>query len=208
MGTVRCRIASIFCLLTIAVAPSMARAADSHCDHHSEHAAEPLGILYRSSAFLHGFRHGYETGFYQADADLHLAHVIRDAKRYRSYRVVPCQSETDGRKQYIAGFRAGFATGLDDMNTNRDFRLFELLSAVQREGELNPAVVDRDFDAGLEQGYRYAIADLKASNIKAIATCTPEKRTSFCRGVRSGEALAETGSGTTAASASLHSIIR
>ena len=173
----------LFVFLAALTAPAFA---GNSCVNRDQN--DPYNDVYHSSVFLHGFRHGYEAGFYQADLELHLAHPLKDARQYQTFRDVPCKDDNRDRGLYDDGFRAGFVVGMQDMGANRDFRVLTLLAGAR--ADLTPsAAMDHQFDYGVSQGYLVASGGTRHLASKMLSKCTTNAQSGFCAGVRTGRTL-------------------
>lgn len=113
-------------------------------------AQGPAGTLVHTSAFAHGYLHGYEAGFHTGDMDFHIAQA-RDPREMRELeRLAGYQPSFGSRTSFNAGFRRGLFAGYQDGVSGRDFRAFQWLSASITEDASRPA----DFDQGFQEGYK------------------------------------------------------
>jgi hypothetical protein len=143
---------------------SAAFAQDAHLER------DPSSALYTSSPFAHGFRHGYEAGYHDADAQLQLSRfdlasiTIEKVPKPKGY-----EDSFGSKDRFNRGFQTGYKAGFGDSAANRPFRLHRVLNA---------QMTDPDFDAGVEAGAMFS------------ASCQPAKSAAYCTGVRVGRELA------------------
>src|SRR5215470_5980325 len=70
------------------------------------HMNDPAGPLCARSAFAHGYLHGYEEGFHNADLDIHMGRISN--QQASSSHKAP-RPEKDAAMADSASFRAGYA---------------------------------------------------------------------------------------------------
>jgi hypothetical protein len=112
-----------------------------------------------SSAFAHGYMHGYEDAFHMADVDLQMGNrTARLPEETREYKkgtagYLPIFGRRD---RYRSGYRTGFRLGYSDALSGREFRAFEAarVSAVGMDPVQTP---DVDFDEGFLDGYKAGV---------------------------------------------------
>ena len=153
-------------------------------------AAGPEADLIRQSPFAHGYLHGYEAGFHAGDADFHLARV-RTLRELESNRLWGYQPAFGSRESFRDGFREGLVAGYQDSIAGRDFRGFQVLSAVT--GSAHPQDFDRGFADGYKAGHTRGAGDLDADSDfdPGKGTCPakpagdgrlPESSAAYCAG--------------------------
>ena len=112
--------------------------------------------LYTSSVFLHGYVHGYEEGFHNADIDIQMAHGFRDVSAMPEYKKVgDCPANVGDKSVYERGFRQGFRVGYVDGMSGRSFRAVRSLriaTAGLSTGDWNQRRRE-SFEMGVQEGY-------------------------------------------------------
>jgi hypothetical protein len=122
------------------------------------HMADPhASPLYSASIFLHGYIHGYEEGFHNADVDIQMAHGFRDVSTMPDYKkLVGYRAAFGDKSVFEKGFRQGFRVGYTDGMSGRSFRAIGVLRSAA-EGlspdSLNPRKI-ASFEMGVQQGYQ------------------------------------------------------
>jgi len=165
------------------------------------HLADPHAArLYSQSVFMHGYIHGYEEGFHNADVDIQMAHGFRDVSTLDAYKKVAGYRSSFGDKQiFEAGYRHGFRVGYTDCISGRNFRAIQLLRAAALGlslTSLSPAA-RLSFDLGVQEGYiageNEGLHDGRASlgSRNMVPGCTPldqnhnqSRDANYCNGFR------------------------
>jgi hypothetical protein len=106
----------------------------------------------RRSTFIHGYLHGYEEGFHNADFDLHMGRVARgdyapEAKP-GGYR-----KQFGPKRMFESGFREGFRVGYADAAAGRSFRAIQNVEAASESDTATDVREMLSFDEGIRQGY-------------------------------------------------------
>ena len=135
-------------LLAAAMAPASAADSDSHMNDQS-------GPLCARSSFAHGYLHGYEDGFHEADQDIHMgrgnASMPPPQKAWRAGKSAPDGDRASFRKGYTQGYSAGFNDGI----SGRGFRAISELRIAAADLEApslaSPPAIG--FDRGFATGY-------------------------------------------------------
>ena len=158
--------------------------AAAQTDYHL--SQDPNRVLYASSAFAHGHRHGYEDGFHAGDEDYQLrrpAAFPQKLPKGKAYK-----KEFGDRKAYLRGYETGFKAGYADSYSGRSFRLW----SAQEIKTANPV---HEFDQGIAAGYEAgftnsaSIADEPGLIESASWRCKQEPHTeAFCKGFGPGYA--------------------
>ena len=145
----------------------------------------PAGSLYANSAFAHGFRHGYDEGFYAGDVDWQLGRQPRTVISSNEYgrAVKQYRPEFGSKRLFELGCQAGFRSGYSDVMSGGEYSMrsrmesasagmsFELLSPSRRG----------HFDEGFANGFRSA----QSANAPTKGM-TVEYVESYCRTTASG----------------------
>jgi len=131
--------------------------------------ADPFHATYGRSAFLHGHRHGYEDGYHAADQDLHLGRQPQIFKPKFRVPKLAYRSEYGSKASFRHGYEAGYIAGYSDSYIGRQFNHPpEQIAAVPEKAPNAPqqqlqasttSATDTDFDSGVYEGYRSAVAD-------------------------------------------------
>jgi hypothetical protein len=140
-----------FSLLLIFTSLGFARGAEQPYQEDSFASA-----LDATSVFLHGYVHGYEAGFHNADIDIQMAHGFRDVTTMPEYKKVADCPVNDGDKRvFERGFRQGFRVGYIDGMSGRSFRAVgSLRLAVAGLSTESWSRNRRDsFESGIQEGY-------------------------------------------------------
>lgn len=108
------------------------------------------------SVFLHGYVHGYEEGFHNADIDIQMAHGFRDVSTMSQYKkVAECPAKAADKAVFERGFRQGFRVGYVDGMSGRSFRAVSSLRLAV--AGLSTADWNQrrraSFELGIQQGY-------------------------------------------------------
>lgn len=117
-----------------------------------------IGALFMDSAFAHGFRHGYDQGFHDADLDIHMgrpAHPItkRDFRQAgREYN-----NSFGNKARFQQGYEAGLSAGYADAFPGGEYQASERarLAASGLSDALPPSRREY-FDEGFAGGYASA----------------------------------------------------
>lgn len=166
--------------------------------------------LYSVSAFAHGHRHGYESGYHLADEEIHFGLRQRDLNQNDVPHAMKFKSDFGDKKVFRQGFVHGFLAGYRDSYAREPFRVPEWLQEVppfawmndlpQADGATQPTrTLRRAFDNGARMGYESGLlAPLGETAALALGrrageacSATPEsKNDGFCDGFRQGFLLA------------------
>lgn len=146
---------TVFCLALL-LFPTISFAEDAKADE--AHMADPhAAVLYSASIFLHGYIHGYEQGFHNADVDIHMAHGFRDVNTMSDYKKVVGYRPSFGEKgAFERGFRQGFRVGYTDGMSGRSLRavgMLRLAASGFSPNSLDPRK-SASFELGVEEGYQ------------------------------------------------------
>jgi ribosome modulation factor len=129
--------------------------------------ADPFHSTYSRSVFLHGHRHGYEDGYHAADQDLHLGRQPQILNpKFHIPKMIGYRSEYGSRASFRHGYDAGYIAGYSDSYTGRQFShpgehvaTLPAKNTIQPQGQSAVPITDADFDSGVYEGYRSAVAD-------------------------------------------------
>lgn len=186
---------TVFCLALL-LFPAIGFADDANAEE--VHMADPnAAALYSASIFLHGYIHGYEQGFHNADVDIHMAHGFRDVSTMSDYKKTAGYRPAFGEKGvFERGFRQGFRVGYTDGMSGRSLRAVGMLRMAATGLSLDPRKI-ASFEVGVEEGYQTGqTAGLHdgrtaASFRNPIPGCTPldanaseAKDAAYCDGFR------------------------
>jgi hypothetical protein len=162
---------------------------------------DPGAVLYRQSAFAHGFIHGYEDGFHEGDQDYQLARTPRELKSMSEFHSadVGYRSEYGDKELFRAGYREGLDSGYQDAYRGRAFRAISVGRAISEH--LTQATDRHSFELGFTGGYRsvrLAAAGGTASSTGDRNDCDPggggpgrqQLSSDFCRGYLQGLSFA------------------
>ena len=121
------------------------------------HMNDAAGPLCARSAFAHGYLHGYEEGFHNADLDIHMGR-LNNPSLENSHK--PPRPEKDASSSDPASFRAGYTegykSGYSDGISGRAFRaIAELRAAAADLQAANGPGFDRGFASGYASGRHY-----------------------------------------------------
>jgi len=119
-------------------------------------AAPSVSAICHRSAFYHGYLHGYEAGFNEADNDYQMAREPQDPTRAKAYKTIGWKKEYGDRANFELGYRSGFLVGYIDSFNNRDFRA---VAAVRNAvgSKFQGDQLDITFDQGVADGYRFGV---------------------------------------------------
>lgn len=127
-------------------------------DHHID--ADRARSLFRASAFLHGYMHGYEEGFHCADQDIHMGRPPRPLEKVEHSGDDQYRKRFGERRHFLRGFAQGLRVGYADGIRGVEFRavaetrkLAEGLEAVE---QLPPAR-RKIFESGVMEGYELGL---------------------------------------------------
>ncbi len=138
--------------LTLAAACYASDAPDWHVSRNARASA-----LFRRSAFVHGYMHGYERGFHAAGLDLNFARQRQNPEKMSECREAAGYKHEFGVRQFFEkGFREGCRVGYTDGVSERTFRALDQARAAavgldQDEARPKPS---KTFDEGFAAGYR------------------------------------------------------
>jgi hypothetical protein len=140
-------------LLLFLMAGAVLAAAQQSPDPHL--AAARTRALAGTSAFVHGYLHGYEEGFHLADLDLQMGRGARDLGKCKQAHDARGYRRSFGDKRsFQHGYRQGVRVGYADGIAGRAFRAVrELESAAGLAAHAAPAHPDPVFDKGFSAGY-------------------------------------------------------
>lgn len=153
-GTVS-RVTRFLLLPVLAACTAFGQTAPGPKDHHLN--ASPAQALYRSSAWAHGYIHGYEWGFHYGGFDFHLARSWRDIRHVKQYKDIgeAYRPEYGDKDSFVRGYRSGFEVGYADAYTGHDFRAAEQArSFVADPGWPSEAQPDRKVSVAMDNGYK------------------------------------------------------
>ncbi len=142
-----------FTLVLILASPAFARDPNKAQPYTEDSLASALKS---QSVFLHGYVHGYEEGFHNADIDIQMAHGFRDVSTMSEYKkIAECPAKNGDKTVFERGFRQGFRVGYIDGMSGRSFRAVRSLRLAlaglstadwsQRRREA--------FESGIQEGY-------------------------------------------------------
>ncbi len=133
-----------------------------------QHLDDRAGVLYQRSAFAHGYLHGYEDGFHEADQDLHMGHLLPGVTVHRERRDTQSsyRLEFGDRNLFMKGYREGLRAGYDDGVAGREFRAIDDLRAAA-DG-LDPNRNAMHFDRGFADGYAGGRQQTATQNVTSI----------------------------------------
>lgn len=123
------------------------------------HLSDPAAVLYKESAFAHGYIHGYEAGFHAADQDLQFGRLARGTRTKPPSHPEHKFASSDPASAR-AGYRAGFDAGYRDAAEGREFRAVGALrvaaAAIPPDGRTDSHTFDAAFRSGYFAGRQYA----------------------------------------------------
>jgi len=122
----------------------------------SHFAAPSVSAICHRSAFYHGYLHGYEAGFNEADNDYQMAHEPQDPARAKAFKNVGWKKEYGDRSNFELGYRSGFVVGYIDSFNDRDFRAVTAVRDAVGD-KLDGTQLDRNFDQGVADGYSFGV---------------------------------------------------
>ena len=115
-------------------------------------------VLYKNSAFAHGYIHGYEQGFHLGNQDLQLGRESRDITKGAEYREAAkdYRSKFGARDAFRDGYRDGIVVGYTDGRSGHRFRaIFEgRIAASHVSNAALGSKPDKAFELGFVDGYR------------------------------------------------------
>jgi hypothetical protein len=174
-------------VLCFCVSLGVAHAQDIHL------SIDPAAPIYRSSAFIHGYAHGYEMGFHSGDLELQMGRMARDPKKFKQFKEGKkfYQKEFGSRDAFTGGYEDGFRVGYGDAYQGRSFRgAYEARTLAQQwqSSGLQPDTkAQADVDSGMEQGYKLGVKSGLAAarnnepfNVAAV-DCPATRSPVFCR---------------------------
>ncbi len=140
--------------LVLAAICASGQSVDRHLSSDSAH------LLYQKSTYAHGYIHGYEDGFHNADIDIHMGRGERPLSVMKDFRDSDGGYRADfGDKQYFRlGYQQGFREGYSDSIRGGQFRAIHQTEKVAEgirelpSGELKRKDFDRAFSAGYDAG--------------------------------------------------------
>jgi hypothetical protein len=145
------RLLAITTLTVVGITSAMSQTADRHLN------AAHTQALYRRSTYAHGYMHGYEDGFHNADIDIHMGRGERQISQIKEFR--DC---TDGyrpdfgdKKFFKLGYQQGFREGYSDSIRGVEFRAVAETRKIAEGINVNPPAKfsERDFDRAFSSGY-------------------------------------------------------
>jgi len=143
----------VLCFTLLLIFTSLGFARDAERPYQEDSFASALDT---TSVFLHGYVHGYEAGFHNADIDIQMAHGFRDVSTMPEYKkVVDCPVNSGDKRVFERGFRQGFRVGYIDGMSGRSFRAVRSLRlAVAGLSTKSWSRSRRDsFESGIQEGY-------------------------------------------------------
>ncbi len=163
-------------LLLFSAACALAQSTDRHLTSDQAHD------LYMHSAYAHGYIHGYESGFHNADMDIHMGRGQRPLKAVKDSQGPKDGYQTEfGDKEYFKeGYKQGFKAGYADSINSRSFRAIDQTSKIASGfGPADSALKGKDFDRAFVAGYESGLTSGANSNEnsqfeRAGATCQSE----------------------------------
>lgn len=170
-------------VLLICCALLLPAAAQSDSDRHL--APDYPSALCRSSAFAHGYIHGYEDGFRAGDIDIHMGRTPRATIDVKEYRQVPgYRAEFGDRSYFRLGYRQGFRAAYADALTGEHFRGVEQMRAAAEgiKGDHKSKQFDQALSAGYDAGRVRALEYGAQPELRYIRThCLATRRNaSYC----------------------------
>lgn len=154
-------------------------------------ASDPASALYRHSAFLHGYAHGYEMGFHSGDIDLHLGRAAREAKVFKKFKEAKkfYRKDFGSRDAFTEGYQQGFRVGYGDAYMGRNFRAAHEVRSIQQQlrdgGDFEPKP-NEVFDRAVQQGYKAGMtaglgdARKNAAFREGAGPCPGKKDEAYC----------------------------
>jgi hypothetical protein len=189
------KVSGILLLLMAATGLAFSASPDRHVQD------DPGAVLYRQSAFAHGFIHGYEDGFHEGDEDYQLARTPRELKSMSEFHSADggYRSEYGDKELFRAGYREGLDSGYQDAYRGRAFRAISVGRAISQG--LAQATDRRSFEMGFTRGYRsvrLATAGATSNSARESNDCGPGAggpgrqplSSDFCRGYLQGSSFA------------------
>ena len=157
------RVAQITAVFAFAMLLAVGLTAATDPEAHMNDAA---GSLCARSAFAHGYLHGYEEGFHNADLDIHMGRINNPILE-NSHK--PPHPDKDGSSSDPASFRAGYTegykSGYSDGISGRAFRaIVELRAAAADLRPANGPGFDRGFASGYASGRQYTSENVAPIN--------------------------------------------
>jgi hypothetical protein len=136
---------------------------------------DTLQQVYLHSPFAHGLRHGYETGYHDADLNYHLGYEERQIKLNKVPDTQGFRKSFGNKKSFRRGYEYGYLAGYRDSFAGRKFHYppggdgvpVDLLNA-------------RAFDSGVADGFRRSVDSPSAQN-----PCE-NTQPGYCEGFRLG----------------------
>ncbi len=148
------RIAQGLSFLLLYAATAIAQSNDRHITSDQAHD------LYQRSAYAHGYIHGYETGFHNADMDVHMGRGERSPNAIKDFRDSNDGYQHEfGDKQYFRlGYKQGFKEGYSDSIRSRTFRAINETTKIasgfhNADDPRQNQGFDRAFVAGYQSGH-------------------------------------------------------
>jgi hypothetical protein len=180
----RCLAAAVLCFCS---SLGVLQAQDIHV------SIDPAAPIYRSSAFIHGYAHGYEMGFHSGDLELQMGRMAHDPKNFKQFKEAKkfYQKEFGNRDSFTSGYENGFRVGYGDAYQGRNFRGAYEARTLAQQWQSSGVVPEKnsqpDVDSGIEQGYKLGVkSGLDAARNSepfnlAAAECPAKKTPIFCR---------------------------
>lgn len=140
--------------------------------------SDPARALYQHSAFAHGFIHGYEQGFHDADLDFHVGRTDRNLDTFPEYRKASggYRENLGDRNNFQRGYREGFAQGYGDSFHSRRFRA-PMVARAAAEHLKDYVGNSKELDGGFTAGYL-----AERSNPQSLPACQAGNSASYCSG--------------------------
>ncbi len=121
-------------------------------------SSDPAHVLYQKSTYAHGYIHGYEDGFHNADIDIHMGRGERPLSVMKDFRDSDGGYRNEfGDKQYFRlGYKQGFREGYSDAIRGGQFRAIDqtrkAAAGIGAAGDLKRKEFDRAFSDGYDAG--------------------------------------------------------
>ena len=189
---------SVFCLSLLFSVCLVSFADDD--DPNEGHMKDNNGaVLCSHSVFMHGYIHGYQEGFHNADVDIQMGHSFREVSALPDYKKMPGYQLGFGDKSVFEhGYHQGFLVGYTDGMSGRSFRAIQLLRTAAEglaQRGLSPKQ-QSSFEMGIQEGYHAgqteglhdgrAAVSFRNSNpgCTALQKDTNSKDPDYCEGFR------------------------
>lgn len=138
--------------------------------------------LYQRSVYAHGYIHGYEDGFHNADMDVHMGRGERSLNVIKDYKECAGYQRSFGDRRYFqSGYKQGFREGYADSIRGGQFRAIQQSdnAAAGLEQTQDTSLAAKDFDRAFSSGYdsgrdRGLESDSPSSFEHAANTCNAQ----------------------------------